>query len=106
MQCVWGHYLVESYVCLVHQINIELADKSPELLWVSEWLSLLHGVTNKSHNCMLKTHTHTNDQQKTEHHGRKILSKNIFRAPSGVCCSDLHLFLEGKVSPRDIKRSH
>lgn len=48
-------YLVESYMCLVHQINIELADKSPKLLWVSEWLSLLHRVTYNPHNCMLDT---------------------------------------------------
>lgn len=51
--CLCVHHLVESCVHLIHQVNVEPAEKSPVLLGVSEHISLLHLVTHDPHNGVL-----------------------------------------------------
>lgn len=51
--CVVCVYLVESHICLIHQANVELVDKIPQLLWVSKWFSALHHITDDPQNCRL-----------------------------------------------------
>lgn len=48
-----GVYLVESHIRVVHQANVELVDKIPQLLLVSKWFSALHHITDDPHNCRL-----------------------------------------------------
>ncbi len=54
-ECVLVHYLVESDMHLFHQVSIELADKSFQLLSISDRLRLTHLVSYYSHHCMLNT---------------------------------------------------
>lgn len=47
-------YLVQRYVRLIHQVDVELADESLQLLSVCERLRRLHLVTYNPHDRMLR----------------------------------------------------
>lgn len=111
--CVCVRYLVESYMHLIHQVGIKVTNESLQLFRVGYWLCLLHLVTYSSHHCMLHTrNTHGNRRIRVagkEHWWTTDSFSSLWVQLLSIhdcSCSDLHLFLEGKVSPRNIEWSN